>query len=178
MKRLSSGRLAGVLLLTFATTAGAQESKSAPLAKELHAALDASKSDSIAAKDSASPDMYIGALYIPGFELLVIAGKYSAPALLDGHLAKKEYKDIYLEMNGAVTPDTRIFIEDAGVDGLSPKRSENQPFDSVELHGKRTALDGDWKKQKVSEEDYMKAFTEADEQYAKFLTALIAQSKK
>ena len=39
-------------------------------------------------------------------------------------------------------------------------------------------FDGDWKKQKVSEQDYMKAFSTADERYAQILTALIAQLKK
>jgi hypothetical protein len=178
MKAVSSGCLVGVFALACVSQAWAQESKSAALAKELAAALEAAKSDSIAAKDPGNPDSYIGALYFPGFELLVISGKYSAPALLDARLAKKEYKDIYLELNGAVTPGTKIFIEDMGLDGLRPKRDDNRPFDSVELGDKRTTLDGDWKKQKLSEDDYMKAFSTADERYAEFLTALIAEAKK
>ena len=34
------------------------------------------------------------------------------------------------------------------------------------------------RKQQLSEEDYMKAFAEADEHYSQILTALLAQAKK
>ena len=49
--------LAAALALTVSATPLAQESKSAALAKELSAALDAAKLDSIAAKDPAKPDV-------------------------------------------------------------------------------------------------------------------------
>ena len=65
-----------------------------------------------------------------------------------------------------------------GRDGLKAKREDNQPFDTFEQAGKRTVFDSDWKKQKLSEQDYMKAFSGADDQYAKILTALLAQLKK
>jgi hypothetical protein len=39
-------------------------------------------------------------------------------------------------------------------------------------------FDGDWKKQKVSEQDYMKTFSTADDRYAQILAALLAQVKK
>ena len=48
----------------------------------------------------------------------------------------------------------------------------------VEMGGKRTMFDGDWKKQKLSEQDYLKAFSAADERYAEILAALLAQAKK
>ena len=40
------------------------------------------------------------------------------------------------------------------------------------------AFDGDWKKQKMSEQDYMKAFGTADDRYSGMLNALIAELKK
>ena len=39
-------------------------------------------------------------------------------------------------------------------------------------------FDGEWKKQKLSEEVYMTNFGVADERYAQILTALLAQAKK
>ena len=77
-----------------------------------------------------------------------------------------------------LSPDTKVFIEDPGADGLKAKREENQAFDAVEMGGKRTMFDGDWKKQKLSEPEYLKAFSTADERYAEILAALIAQAKK
>jgi hypothetical protein len=178
MKPVSIGALAALLALALAAPAAAQEPKSTVLAKQLVAALDAAKSDSIAAKDASIPDTYIGALYIPGFELLVIAGKYSAPTLLDARLEKKEYKDIYSELNGTIAPDTKVFIEDIGADGVRARKSDNVGFDSAELSGKQTTFDENWKRQNISEDDYMKAHAAADERYAQILTALLAQAKK
>ena len=171
-------RLAAVIVLSFSTAASAQESKSAPLAKQLAAALDAAKLDSIAAKDPSAPDIFFAALYFPGVQLLVVSGKYSVPQLLTERLMKKEYRDTYLDLNGASVPATKLFLEDPGADGVKAKREENQPFDSYEADGKRLMFDGDWKKQKLSEQDYMKAFSAADERYTQILTALIAQLKK
>ena len=75
-------------------------------------------------------------------------------------------------------PDTKVFIQDAGGDGLKAKREENQPFDSYEVGGKSTLFDGDYKKQKLSEQDYQKLFSTADDRYTQILTALLAQLKK
>ena len=169
---------AAVALLLLPSGAFAQESKSAPLAKQLAAALDAAKLDCIAAKDPAAPDIFVAALYFPGVQLLVVSGKYSVPQLLIERLAKKEYRDTYLDLNGAAVPASKVFLEDPGADGIRPKREENQAFDSYEADGKRTMFNSDWKAQKISEQDYMKAFSAADERYTQILTALIAQLRK
>jgi len=178
MKTVAKRCLVGVFALAFPVAVLGQESKSAPLAKELAAALDAAKLDSIAANDPSSPGVYLGALYFRGVQLLVISAKYPAPTLLDARLKKKEYRDVYIELNGAAMPNSKVFVEDSGVDGLKVRREENRPFDSFETTGKRTAFDGDWRKQKLSEEDYMKTFSDADENYSQILTMLLAQLKK
>ena len=178
MKAIALGCLAGVLALSLPVTALAQESNSAPLAKQLAAALAAAKLDSVAAKDASSPDVFFGALYFPGVQLLIVSAKYTAPQLLNDRLAKKEYRDVYLDLNSASVPETKVFIEDMGADGLKAKRDENRPPDSYEAAGKRTVFDGDWKKQNLSEQDYMKAFSAADERYSQVLTVLLAQLTK
>ena len=174
--RVAHVSLAAILACVLAAPAVAQDSKSAPLAKQLAAALDAGKLDSIAAKDPDAPDVFHAALYFPGMQLLVVSGKYSVPQLLATRLSNKEYRDVYLDLNGAAT--AKIFIEDPGADGLKAKRESNQPFDQCEMTGKRTMFDGDWKAQKLSEQDYTKAFVAADERYAQILAALLAQLKK
>src|SRR6476661_2308482 len=128
MKSNTSAVLCAVLF-TAATPGWAQESKSAPLAKQLVAQLDAAKLDSIAAKDPSNQDVYLGALYIKGFQLLVISNKYAVPAALDGRLSKKEYRDLYIDLNSSPAVG-RVFVEDLGADGLKARREDNQPFDS------------------------------------------------
>jgi len=171
------GPLVALMCLS-SSVLSAQESKSAPLAKELAAALEAGKLDSIAAKDPSAPDAFAAALFFPGLQLLVISGKYSVPQLLTERVGRKEYRDVYLDLNGASIADSKMFIEDPGADGIKAKREDNQAFDQCEIAGKRTMFNGDWKAQKMSEQDYMKAYTAADDRYSQILAALLAQVKK
>ena len=60
-------------------SAGSQESKSAPLAKQLAQVLDAAKLESMAAADPTT-GAFVAALYIPGTQLLVVSGKFDAPS--------------------------------------------------------------------------------------------------
>lgn len=176
LTRVASAPVVLVALVGSAVPASAQDSKSAPLAKQLVAALEGAKLDAIAAKDSSGPDTFAAALYFPG-QLLVISGKYSVPQLLTDRLAKKEFRDIYMDLNGAATAATKVFIQDGGADGLRARRDDNQPFDIVETGGKQTMFNSDWKGQKMSEQDYLKVFADSDERYAKILSALLAQLK-
>jgi hypothetical protein len=167
-----------VASMAAAAPAVAQDSRSAPLVKQLTAALEAAKLDSIATKDPAASDVYIGAFYIPGTQLLVISGKYASPPTLDYRILHKEYRDVYIDLNSTSPLDSRLIIEDTGADGLRAKRGDSVGFDSIEATGKRTMLNSDWKKQKLSEDAYMKVYSTSDERYAEMLTALLAQIKK
>lgn len=156
----------------------AQDGKSASLARELVTLLDAAKLDSIAVRDPASKEQFFGALYVPKLQLIVVAGTYAAPILLDTRIYRREYRDTYLDLQGASELTSRLIVEDMGADGLAQKRVESGTFDSVENGGKRTRLDGDWKKQKINEAEYMKTFAAADERYAQILDALIKEAKR
>ena len=178
MGNIARACLAGAIALALSGNALAQDAESSRLAKQLAAALDVAKTDSVAAKDSTRAGTYFAALYIPGTQLLVISAQYVAPTLLDQKLAKKDYRDIYLDLYGAPMAGTKVFIEDFGADGLKVKPEDNGPADSCEAEGKRTAFDGDWNAQKLSEGDYQKAFAAAGSQYSRILTALLDQLKK
>ena len=178
MKTVTRAFACAVLTVAFASSAAAQEAKSAALARELAAALDAAQLESIAAKDPSNDDTYVGALYFKGLQLLVVSAKYSAPLILDEKLNTKAYRDVYLDLNGASIPDTKVFIEDLGADGLRAEHDDNTPFDAYEAAGKRISFDEDWRRQQMSEGDYEDAFEDADEKYTEMLTALLAQLKK
>jgi hypothetical protein len=178
MTRLGSGLLVAALMCSMVPAASAQESKSGPLAKQLIAALDAAKLDSIAAQDPTSPDVFFAALYLSGSQLLVVSAKYTAPQYLTARLTNKEYRDAYIDLNSASVPASKVFIQDSLGDGLKAKAGDNQPFDIYEDGGKRTMFDGNWKSQKLSEQEYMRVFSAADERYAQILTALLVQIRK
>jgi hypothetical protein len=155
----------------------AQESRSAASAKQLAQLLQEKKFDSIAAPHPGAPDMFVAALYFPG-QLLVVWARYTAPTLLNEKITKGEYRDVYVDLNSASVPESRVLITDFGADGLKAKHEENQPFDQQDVRGKGIRFDGNWYDQKMSEEDYMKVYVEADRAYAEALDALIAQVKK
>jgi hypothetical protein len=98
--------------------------------------------------------------------------------LLEQKIAKKEYRDVYIDLNSAAIANTKLFIEDLNADGLRAKREDDNPFDTVESGAARLALDGDWKRQKLSEADYMKQYGDADQRYSQMLAVLLAQVKK
>lgn len=178
MQRVALGSLVVLIVLSVAAPSPGQDSKSSAIAKDLVGALDAAKLDSIAAKDPSASDAFVAALYFPGLQMLVISARYSAPQLLNDRLTKKEYRDVYMDLSGAGTPASKVFIEDLSADGLKVKHEENKGPDAFETGGARTVFDGDWKRQKLSEADYLKAFSAADDRYAQLLTALVAQAKK
>ncbi len=171
----------GASLLALSPLAGvaeAQDSKSAALAKELTSLLDQKKLDSVAAKRQGAQDEFVAALYFPG-QLLVVSARYSAPTVLSEKIARSEFRDVYIDLNAACIPETKVLITDMGADGLKAKRAANMPFDTQDAMGKGTIrFDGNWREDKMSEADYMKIFTEADEAYVSALQALIGSLKK
>lgn len=154
-----------------------EQPKSAAGAKELAQLLDQAKVDAVAAPLPDSPDTFVAAMFIPG-ELLVISAKYSAPTLLTERIDKKDYREVYIDLNSAGTPNTKVFIQDLAADGLVLRPGDDDPHDIYESTTTKIEFSGDWKKLKMSEEDYRKTFAHADVEYAKYLAALVGQMKK
>jgi hypothetical protein len=166
------------LSVLFATSAAAQEPKSAAPAKELAQLLAAKKLESIAARMPDSREEFVGALAFPG-QLMVVWAKTTAPSVVNEKLIKKEYREVYIDLNSASVVESRHFVTDLGPDGLRAKPEQRQgPSDSHDLGAKSMRFDGSWREDKMSEEDYMKAHADADAAYAKAVQALIEEIKK
>jgi hypothetical protein len=168
-------RWLAVVALLAPAVATAQDSRSAQLATELVKLLDALKIDSVAARMQG--DEYAGALYFPGSQLLVVKARYIVPERMDAQLAQKNYRDVYIDLNSASVPASKLLIADLGANGLFARRRENQ-FDTADVGGKSYSFDGDWGKAKISEQEYSKAFETSEGEYLKILQALVAQLKK
>jgi hypothetical protein len=165
------------MLLLLPSIAHAQDPKSAALAAELVRLLNQSKLDSLAAKVQA-PDQYAALLYFPGSQLLVVKARYYVPERMDVSLSEKKYRDVYIDLNSASVPNTKIFISDLGADGLQAKKNGNKPFDTADINGKTFAMDGDWGKAKISQDEYTKTYQATESEYVKALEALVAEIKK
>ena len=175
-----TGRLAVMILTACVATATAPafaQDRSAALAKELTTLLQQRKLDSIAARHPAAADQFVAALFFPG-QLLVVWAKTTAPAILNEKLIRREFRDVYIDLNSASIPESRVMISDGSADGLRPSRETNQPFDTHDANGKITRFDGNWREDKMSEAEYMKIYSQADAAYVTALEALINELKK
>jgi len=172
------GAASALCAAALSITAAAQESKSASVAKELIQALDAAKLTDIAAPEPGNPGGFIAALYIPGTQLLVVSAKYSAPPLMVNRITARDFMGVYVDLQSASVRGTKVFIQDQGADGLNARPDGDGPADLWDEGDKSMAFDGDWKKAKIAEADYTKHYMDADERYAKMLSALVAQAKQ
>jgi hypothetical protein len=177
--RLLAPCLGAALLLASApvTPVLAQDSKSAALVKELTTLMQQRKIDSIAARHPAAEDQFVAALYFPG-QLLVVTARSTAPVIVNEKLYRGEFRDVYIDLNSASIPESRVMISDGGADGLRPRREENQPFDTHDSEGKSIRFDGNWREDRMSEKDYMASFAAAEEAYISAVTALLTELKK
>jgi hypothetical protein len=164
------------LLILSPVIASAQDSKSSGSVTEFVKMLDTMKLDSFGVK-GATPNEYIGALYFPGSQLLVVRAKFETPWRADSLLEMKNYKDLYIELNSASQPVTKLFVSDLAANGLRFKKDGNL-YDTADIAGKTFNFDGDWKKAKIAETDYQKTYSDTDQQYADMIQALLAGLKK
>jgi hypothetical protein len=156
----SAAAVVTIAVLATASAAAAQDSKSAPLARELAKALDAAKLQTIGAADPETGG-FVAAIYVPGTQLLVVGGKF---------------RELYMDLNGGAVPDSRWFASDILADGLVLKPSNGSPADAWEAGTSKLEFAGA-KKAKLKDDEYHKAYSDADMQYARILSLLIAQAK-
>ena len=169
--------LPALVFCAWSAGASAQDPRSAAPARELTELLASRKLDSIAARMPGNSEEFIGALTFPG-QLMVAWARTTAPAEMNEKLIRKQYREVYIDLNSLSIVDSRNFVTDLGADGLKAKPANKGPADSHDRGTKSMRFDGNWKEDKMSEADYMKAYADADVAYAKAIDALIAELKK
>ncbi len=150
--------VAALAAVAVAGPARAQESESAPLAAELAELLGAAQLGAIAAKDSADDDRFVAALSFPG-SLLVVSARYEVPLYVEQKIADRQYREVYIDLNAASIPQTKVLITDTGADGLT---ADDDSADMVDTGSGPARYDGGG---------------DADAQYARMLRALIAEAR-
>jgi hypothetical protein len=172
MSRSALIAIGAAFLLAGGSAASAQELQSPAAAASLVSALNAGHLDAIAAQDPAAADRFVAALFIPGTQLLVVSGAHPTPELLQGRLARREYRDLYIDLQSTPSATGRFFVQDFRADGLHDAQ-RGEPFDIVSENGTtQTSFNGDWKAQQLSEEEYRSRLAAADQRYTGMLTLL------
>ena len=149
--------LVGVLAVLLNSSNGYAQ-QSAALAEELAQLLNGAQLDAIAAKDSEGTDRYVAALAFPG-QLIVVSARYEVPMYVEAKISNGEYREVYLDLNGASIPDTKVLITDVGADGLM---SGDETADMVDTGSGPALFDGD---------------ADAEVQYVRMLNALISEAR-
>ena len=170
--------LAGVAVVCFVGAASAQQpsSTSASATAELVKLLDERKLDAAAGR--LGPDEFVGAMYFPGSQLVVLSSKSAVPNRMTYHLLQKSYKDLYVELNGEGDRQTRVFVSDLGANGLRFRNAKGEAADTVEAGAAASMrFDGEWRKAQISEAEYTKNFQAQDEQYRRMVDAMLVTLK-
>ena len=164
---------APLVALSIATAPLVSAGTSAELAADLVKLMEQRSLDTIAAAHPTDPGRFIAAMHLKGAQLLVISGRYSAPALMKEALIKGDYRKVYLDLNAAADKQGRLFITDSQANGLRVVPDKNAPFDiSWRDMTAQILYNNDWKGQKLNEAGYRKRFTEDETEYAAMLEIL------
>lgn len=168
---------AAAVWLALAAPAAAQQSASMPLAKELGALLDQKKLDSIAARMPGDENRFVAALYYPNSQLLVVSAQYSVPVLLQEHIWGRRYRDVYTALHSGGAAEGKFFVYDMAANGIPPSNAQPEN-DVVYVDGvQQVMINGDWRAQNLSKDEYQKRIDAADPRYAKMLEALVTELK-
>lgn len=177
MIRLFFPVLAAVMALGLPVpTAIAQEPKSAALAGQLVQQMEQRKLQHLAAKDPSGPDRFVAASYVPSVQLLLISARSTAVDYVTYVLGELRYDEVYASLHGASVPQGKLFVQDMGGNGLAFRPANGAPLDVAYRDVvKTTVFNGDWKGQKMTQQEYREAFVDVDARYAQALSLLLAE---
>ena len=119
----------------------------------------------------------------PGVQLLLVTASYERPTDIEYRIYQKDYTGAYADLKSGTMSKDRTFFEDMLGDGLQPVPAKNQIGDAVTVGTEKRVFDGDFdpknkNPKKISQDDYVKAFSSADETYARLIGALLTELKK
>jgi hypothetical protein len=168
-----------LVILGFSGEGAAQHFLSPEAAPGLVRALDVAGLESIAAADPAEPGTFVAALHVPGGLMLVVSARHPSVEGLTHRIAARQYRDVYLDLQGTPTPQHKFFVQDSGADGISNARSEGGGVDVLYEDGvTQTLFNGEPKAQKLSPAQYAARLAAADARYARLLTLLTAAARE
>jgi len=174
--------LATVLSVTVGVGLPAQTFLSADAARDLVYALDGSGLNAIAAADPGEPGRFVAALYIPRSQLLVVSARHPSVEGVAYRISMHQYREVYLDLQGSPTPEGKVFVQDAGADGILSALPGSGDVDVLYEDGVRqTLFNGDIEAQHFTPAEYNAKLATADARYArllKLLTSAAHQDRK
>ncbi len=159
---------------------GASSSRleSSNAARSLVDLLEAKHLSAIAAPDPADTGTFVAALYVPGSQLLVVSTRHPSADAVLYRIAARQYREVYLDLQGSPVREGKFFIQDSGADGIVAGGRGSGDVDILYEDGVRqTIFNGDTRAQHLSKADYESRLARADSSYARLLMLLVSQIK-
>ena len=165
--------LTAVLVATIGVDLPARSFLSADAARDLVWALDRSGLNAIATADPEELGRFVAALYIPGGQLLVVSAHHPSVDGITHRLAMRQYREVYLDLQGTPTPQNKFFVQDARADGILSAVPGSGDVDVLYEDGVRqTLFNGDIEAQHLTSAEYEARLAAADARYARLLQLL------
>lgn len=172
---LARAMLAAIITATFAFGAlAAQDSASIKAAQHLVGALNQASLESIAAPDPDEPGAFVAALHIKGGQLLVVRAQHPSAAALLARIAAHQFRDAYIDLQATPAPQGKVFVMDAGADGLPSDADQPAAVDVMYEDGIRQVMFNGARAQKLTDEAYRRQLHDADTKYTRLLEILTA----
>lgn len=151
--------------------AHADDSQSAAAAQALSERLQSRQMQAVGMQHPEQPGRFVAALHMPG-QLLVVSATHPSTQLLEQRVERREYRDLYVDLQATPAHDSKFFVHDLEADGLVV---DQQSHDVVYAGGDALPCDGDWKAAKLTKDEYRQRLSQADARYARILALLSTQ---
>ena len=152
----------------------AQDGASTAAAGNLIKSLNDASLDAIATVDPAEPGAFVAALHIKGGQLLVVRAHHPSVDGLAARLAARQFRDVYIDLQATPASKGKVFVMDAGADGLPADADQPANVDVVYEDGIRQTIFNGARAHKVKDDEYRKQLSDADAKYTRLLTVLNA----
>jgi hypothetical protein len=168
---LTAALVAGVLVQPRLVFAQDGKAGSAVTTKELVTSMTTQQLTAFAVQDPAAPTRFVAALLFPETQLLIVAAVSTSPDYIKAQITQKQYAEVYSALNASAAPETKLFFQDMGCDGLS--RDGEQVDVMYDETGRQVLFDGQGKISGLSKNEYAAKFGTAETQYTAIVTVLL-----
>jgi len=152
----------------------AQDGASTAATRNLIKSMNDAGLEAIATVDPTEPGAFVAALHIKGGQLLVVRANHPSVDALAARLAARQFRDVYIDLQATPASKGKVFVMDAGADGLPADVDQPANVDVVYEDGSRQTIFNGARAQKVNDDEYRKQLRDADVKYTRLLTVLNA----
>jgi hypothetical protein len=106
----------------------------------------------------------------------VAAAEHPSADAVEYRIAMRQFREVYLDLQGTPTAEGKLFVQDAGADGILSATPGSGAVDIVYTDGaQQTLFNGNYREQKLTEAEYDARLAAADASYARLLTLLVSE---